>query len=119
MLRHPHFTQPIFVKFPRPSVLSGREGVERFPPEVEVPFEDAVARRLRALSSSVSVTRIKDLVFGRTTDDVVRALHATIRNRPDDVTAFFTKCLGREVKVRSVAPRVGVASLKPTDDPYA
>ncbi len=32
MLRHPHFTQPIFVKFPRPAVLTGREGVERFPP---------------------------------------------------------------------------------------
>ncbi len=119
MLRHPHFTQPIFVKFPRPSVLSGREGVERFPPEVEVPFEDAVARRLRALSPAVSVNRIKDLVAGRATDDVVRALHATIRNRPDDVTAFFTKCLGREIKVRSVAPRPGVASLKPADDPYA
>src|SRR6202008_3964511 len=31
MVRHPHFTQPIFVRFPRPPVLSGREGVERFP----------------------------------------------------------------------------------------
>ncbi len=31
MLRHPHFTQPIFVKFPRPAVLNGREGIERFP----------------------------------------------------------------------------------------
>ena len=32
MIRHPHFTQPVFVRFPRPCVLSGREGVERFPP---------------------------------------------------------------------------------------
>ena len=31
MVRHPHFTQPIFVRFPRPAVL-GREGAERFPP---------------------------------------------------------------------------------------
>ncbi|HTY05917.1 MAG TPA: hypothetical protein VMC86_05350, partial [Gemmatimonadales bacterium] len=29
MVRHPHFTQPIFVRFPRPVVLRGRDGVER------------------------------------------------------------------------------------------
>src|SRR6266487_1583955 len=34
MLRHPHFTQPIFVRFPRPPVLRGRDGVERFAPAV-------------------------------------------------------------------------------------
>ncbi len=119
MIRHPHFTQPIFLKFPRPAVLSGREGIERFPPEVEVPFEEAVVRRLRALDKGIQGNRIKDLVAGRTTDDVVRALHATIRNRPDDVTAFFIKCLGREVRTRTVAPRAGVAPLKALDDPYA
>ncbi|HEX7337881.1 MAG TPA: hypothetical protein VF252_11810, partial [Gemmatimonadales bacterium] len=27
MVRHPHFTQPIFVKFPRPAVLNSREGI--------------------------------------------------------------------------------------------
>ncbi len=31
MVRHPHFTQPVFVRFPRPAVMSGREGVETFP----------------------------------------------------------------------------------------
>ena len=28
MVRHPHFTQPIFVRFPRPAVMRGRDGVE-------------------------------------------------------------------------------------------
>ena len=37
MVRHPHFTQPVFVRFPRPASLSGREGVERFPPEPDLP----------------------------------------------------------------------------------
>ena len=51
MLRHPHFTQPIFVKFPRPAVLNGREGIERFPPAVELPFGEAVVKQLRAAGS--------------------------------------------------------------------
>src|SRR2546421_4480163 len=46
MVRHPHFTQPIFVRFPRPAVLRGRDGVERFPPAADLPFEDAVVRQL-------------------------------------------------------------------------
>jgi hypothetical protein len=119
MVRHPHFTQPIFVRFPRPPVLNGREGIERFPPEPDVPFEEAVIRRLRGLNGSVPVTRLKDLIAGRTERDVVRALHATIRTRPGDVVAFFVKCLGREAPSRTVAPRAGITPIKRVDDPYA
>lgn len=119
MLRHPHFTQPVFVRFPRPPVLTGREGIERFPPEPEVPFEEAVVRRLRALDSRVPVSRIRDLIAGRVSDDVVRALHATIRTRPQDVTAFFVRCLGREVPARTVVPRAGIPPVRVSDDPYA
>ncbi|MGE0442333.1 MAG: ATP-binding protein [Gemmatimonadales bacterium] len=120
MVRHPHFTQPVFLKFPRPAVLSGREGIDRFAPEAEVPFEDAVVRRLRALDPGLPANRIRDLVAGRAETDVVRALHATIRNRPGDVVAFFVKCLGREVRQRSVAPAApAFAPLKRSDDPYA
>jgi hypothetical protein len=118
MVRHPHFTQPIFVRFPRPPVLSGREGIERYPPEAEVPFEEAVIRRLRALNGNVPVHRLKDLIGGRAREDVIRALHATIRTRPDDVVAFFLKCLGREIPIRTAATRLGVTPLKTVDDPY-
>jgi hypothetical protein len=118
MVRHPHFTQPIFVRFPRPTVLSGREGIEQFPPESEVPFEDAVVRRLRALAPGLPSNRIKDMAAARAPEDVVRALHATLRARPDDAVAFFIKCLGREVPTRTVAPRPGIAGLKTAEDPY-
>ncbi len=40
MVRHPHFTQPIFVRFPRPAVMQGREGVERFPQAADVTLEN-------------------------------------------------------------------------------
>jgi hypothetical protein len=118
MVRHPHFTQPIFVRFPRPAVLSGREGIDQFPPEADVPFEDAVVRRLRALAPKVPANRLKDLIAARPEDEVARALHATLRARPDDPVAFFIKCLGREVPVRTIVPRAGIASLKTADDPY-
>ncbi len=33
MFRHPHFSQPVFLRFPRPPVLKGEDGLSKFPPE--------------------------------------------------------------------------------------
>ncbi len=118
MLRHPHFTQPIFVKFPRPAVLNGREGIERFPPAVELPFAQAVVKQLRQLDRRVSADTILELIEGRRSEDVRRALAVTRRERPQEVTAFFTACLGRRVGGEVVTPRRGIPALKHADEPY-
>src|SRR5918998_372932 len=118
MLRHPHFTQPIFVKFPRPAVLNSREGIERFPPAPELPFADAVARQLRQLDRRISAESIRALVEGRREQDVRRALAATRRERPADVYAFFSACLGRRVSGEVTATRRGIPALKRVDDSY-
>ncbi len=118
LLRHPHFTQPIFVRFPRPAVLSGREGVERFPPAAELPFGEAVARRLRALDRDIPPGKVADLIAGRRDGDVRKALNATIRARPESPLAFFVKCLGREIRAESPAPRPGIRPIRTTSDPY-
>jgi hypothetical protein len=118
MVRHPHFTQPLFVRFPRPAVMMGRVGVERFPPAPDLPFPQAVARQLRALDPAITSTKVESLIDGRREDDVRRALHATRRARPDNVLAFFTAQLGKRVE-REVAPGKGVPSLKQARDPYA
>src|SRR5213075_958532 len=52
MVRHPHFTQPIFIRFPRPAVMRGRDGAEKYPQALEVSFESAVLRTLRTLDAS-------------------------------------------------------------------
>ncbi len=118
MLRHPHFTQPIFVKFPRPAVLNGREGIERFPPAVELPFEEAVVKQLRQLDRRVSAGTILELIEGRRPEDVRRALAVTRRERPQEVTSFFAACLGRRVGGEIVTPRRGIPALKHADEPY-
>ena len=119
MLRHPHFTQPIFVRFPRPAVLSGREGVERFPPSVALPFADAVGRQLRAMDRSVSLEQVRIMVDGRREDDVRRALAATRRARPADALAFFAATLGRRIETERIpSGRRGIPAVAIPDDPY-
>ena len=120
MIRHPHFTQPVFVRFPRPAILAGREGVEKFPPEADLPLPAAVARQLRGLDRTVTENAVKELIHGRREEDVLRALHATRRMRPDNVMAFFTAQLGKRV-VAETAGGVArpVSAIKRVEDPYA
>ncbi len=120
MVRHPHFTQPVFIRFPHPPVLTGPEGTDRFPPAADVPFDDAVVRQLAALDRRVMAAKIKDLIAGRREDDVRRALLATKRVRPDDVTAYFMASLGPAVRAtRTEQPAATGAQLRTVEDPYA
>lgn len=120
MIRHPHFTHPVFVRFPRPAVLTGRAGVEMFPPAADVSFGDAVARQLAQLDRAVPASRVKDLIVGRPEDDVRRALLATRRARPKDVLAFFQSRLPTAVPRQEVKTRGGAANVvRPVEDPYA
>jgi hypothetical protein len=116
MVRHPHFTQPVFVRFPRPTVMRGRDGIERFPPRQEVPFEDAIALGLKRLDGKVKANEVKDAIAGRDRDEVLRAYHHTERARPDNAMRFFTSRLKRKMvsEVVDSTPR----PVPVPDDPY-
>jgi hypothetical protein len=122
MVRHPHFTQPVFLRFPRPAVLQGRQGVERFPPAEDVPFADAIIRQLASLDRRVPAQRVRDLIADRREDEVRRALLATRRARPDDVFAFFAARLGpavRRERIPPEGPSPAAVPLRVVEDPYA
>lgn len=119
MVRHPHFTQPIFVRFPRPAVLRGRDGVERFPPAADLPFEDAVVRLLLRHDRSLAPNRIKELIADRPVDDVRRAVAAVRRTRPADVLSAFRRALGSRVTAEGPRAAEPVPPLGHVgDDPY-
>ncbi len=118
LVRHPHFTHPIFIRFPKPAVLSGRDGVERFPPRPELPFAEAVARRLKSLDRTINRDKVAELIAGRREDDVRKALNATVRARPEQPLAFFVRCLGREVPTETVRVRDVVRPVKTGGDLY-
>ncbi len=119
MVRHPHFTQPIFVRFPRPPVLRGRDGVERFPPAADLPFADAVALQLVRLDPRVRPNQVKDLIAGHEEVDVRRALATVRRERPADVLAMFRRRLGVRVGSEPARERSPVQPLGPiAEEPY-
>ena len=117
MVRHPHFTQPVFLRFPRPAVMAGREGVRRFEPAMDLPFEDAIARQLRRLDRGVPHNVIKDLIAGRDRDEVLHAMSRTQQARPENVLAFFRSHLKKQAvhEIFAEPPR----AVHVPADPYA
>jgi hypothetical protein len=119
MVRHPHFTQPIFVRFPRPTVLSGREGADRFPQAEEPSLTEAVLRSLRTLDASIQLSFVEDIIALYEEHEVLRARDATVKTRPQDVKAYF-KAQFRRVVRGEPAPVQQRPALRvaPLDDPY-
>jgi uncharacterized protein len=119
MVRHPHFTQPIFVRFPRPAIMRGRDGAERYPQAVDIDLEAAVVRSLRALDPTITLGWVQDAVGIRDEDEIIRARNATLRDRPADVRKFFLAQLRPLVAAKTVArPATTAIRSAPADDPY-
>ncbi len=98
MVRHPHFTQPIFVRFPRPAVMQGRDGVERYPQSAEIDLETSVYRSLRTLDRSISLAWVKDIVALYDEAEILRARNAVMLEKPVNVKGAF------ESRFRSIIP---------------
>jgi len=119
MIRHPHFTQPIFVRFPRPAVMQGREGSERYPQAGDVSLDAAILRALRPLDPSITLPWVQEITALFTQDEVLRARNATLLARPDNVKAYFASQF-RKIIPAQAAPRPMAGSIKsaPENDPY-
>jgi DNA helicase HerA-like ATPase len=118
MVRHPHFTQPVFVRFPRPAVLGGREGVERFPQAEEPTLEEAIVRSLRTLDAGITLEWVKEAIALADEAEALRARNRTLQVRPDDVKAFFRAQLKRRVAPEPVARPQPALRTNPVDEPY-
>ena len=115
MVRHPHFTQPIFVRFPRPAIMRGRDGAERYPQAQDVTLEAAVLRSLRPLT----LNWVQDVIAVHEREEVIRARNATLRERPSDVKRFFKAQFAPMVPLPPASrPMATPIRSAPVDDPY-
>ncbi|MEP6904914.1 MAG: ATP-binding protein, partial [Gemmatimonadales bacterium] len=125
MVRHPHFTQPIFIRFPRPAMMLGRDGVERYPQATESELDVAIYRSLRQLDASVTLPWVKKIVALYDEPEILKARDATRRARPASVMAYFESQFRRIIPAEAAlaaanATREETRAVKslPMDDPY-
>jgi hypothetical protein len=119
MIRHPHFTQPIFVRFPRPSVMQGREGAEKYPQSNDVSLDAAILRALRPLDPSVTLPWVQEITALYTEEEVMRARNATLLARPENVKAYFAAQFRKIIPAQAASrPMAGSIRSSPENDPY-
>jgi len=103
MIRHPHFAQPIFVKFPRPNVMRGPDGIRMFPPAEDLPLDEAVWRNLSRLDQSLSRNEVKDVVAAASDpQEIVRAMNLTLQRAPDHPAAYFRNAVRKKAGVAAM-----------------
>ncbi|HEX6573608.1 MAG TPA: hypothetical protein VF042_01440 [Gemmatimonadaceae bacterium] len=121
MVRHPHFTQPIFVRFPRPAVMSGRDGAEQFPQAADISIEAALYRSLHRLDPSITMAWAQDVAALYDESELLEARNSTLQARPANARAYFQGRLKKKLKleISNGAERTpaAVRSL-PDDEPY-
>jgi hypothetical protein len=120
MVRHPHFTQPIFVRFPRPSIMRGRDGVSRYPQAAAPSLHAAVLRTLRVMDPALTLGWLQDVTQLATDDEILRARNDVVRTRPADVRKTFAAHFRTAVAPRTAVRQQAPAPLPavPSDDPY-
>ncbi len=111
LVRHPYFTQPIFVRFPRPALMRGQDGLQRYQPEPDLPLEDAVWRSLQELDPAITRNAVADII-ARTCDidgkpnhqAVVDALNRVRVERPPagEVLSRFERLIPQRPTVRTI-----------------
>lgn len=125
LVRHPYFTQPIFVSFPPPAVMRGQDGLARFPAAAQEPFERAIWRNLRKLAPQLTYNQVLDAIHARQgegdlqQEGIVAAMNATLMIRPsaDRVLTEFQSRIPQRVKTRAVMPSdQNIPKFVPDDD---
>ena len=91
--------------------MSGRDGVERFPPAPEPSLAVAIARDLRRLDSAIDLGWVQQAILLFEEPAVLSARNAVLRVRPSDVKTAFTRELNR--RARPTAHVVEQALPKP------
>jgi hypothetical protein len=121
MVRHPHFTQPVFLRFPRPSVMRGQDGRSMYPPIQDMTFEEAMVWRLRRLDRSLSAAKIKAAIAGINPDDVLSRVNEIEQQQPADILKELTSKL-KSMPTRSNGKSLKVAPLfaiEEEENPYS
>jgi DNA helicase HerA-like ATPase len=116
LIRHPHFNQYIFVRFPRPPFMTSQDGAKKFPPVAERSFEDAMIMNFKRLNSKIKATEIKNLIDGVDKDEIIRAFNETERKGKDNPIEYFKNVLRKKPQRESFSESYSPAPAIITND---
>jgi len=101
MFRHPRFSQPVFLRFPKPSIMKGSDGMKRWPHKRE--DDAAPIIRLASDLKPGDVRRLLEEVdHGRRKEVLAEITEELLRNKTRDSEKVIRGVIGRNKRVVTV-----------------
>ncbi|MBA3725194.1 MAG: hypothetical protein H0W86_01770 [Armatimonadetes bacterium] len=119
MIRHPHFSQPVFVRFPLPSILRGNDGMSQYPCSPSLPIEMRILKQAVALGGGkVSEAQVREQLALLDPNEREESLNKICRDlaasQNGDPLSIINKT-GRRVP----AQKMRAPPIYSSDDPFA
>lgn len=118
LIRHPHFNQYIFVRFPRPAVMTSQDGQNKFKPVPERSFEEAMIFNFKRLDKSIKSNDIKDAITGVDAEEVLRAFNETERKGKENPLTYFKNILKKKPERASFTDSYSPSVKTPSIDDF-
>lgn len=117
LIRHPHFNQYIFVRFPRPPFMTSQDGREEFPDNIQtLNFEDKMIIHFKRLDPKIKSVDIKDAISGVDNHEIIRVFNETERKGKDKPLEYFKNALRKKPQRESFSESYSPAPAIITND---
>ncbi len=123
MIRHPHFSQPIFVRFPRPCCMKGNDGLKKFKPQEIVSDREKLIRLAAEVSNGfVKRADVEEILETTLPSDIQNCILNGIRNLAGESNLSKE----RTIQILKSSGKKGLSQIKATtevisddEDPFA
>jgi DNA helicase HerA-like ATPase len=97
MFRHPRFSQPIFLKFPRPPVLKGSDGMKRWPKQ-RMGELDAIFRLAKGIPSGDIARALEHVEHGKR-GEIIAKIEEELAKAAIDPMATIRRIAGSDKRI--------------------
>jgi len=110
MFRHPRFSQPIFLRFPKPSIMKGNDGMKRWP-HSRKSDDSAIVKLAKDMNPGDVIRLLEEVDHGRRQETLAEVTEALMQSKGQDSEKVIREIIGKN---KRVVPIGGLTN--PTND---
>jgi hypothetical protein len=117
LIKHPHFAQPVFIRFPRPACLKGSDGMKLYPRKAARPMQDLILDYVKATRAPLNTC--KDLLDEASDSEeaLVAVLRKVRRAKTSEEVEQILRQAPRKAGVSRAEPKAVISQEE--FDPFA
>jgi hypothetical protein len=116
LIKHPHFAQPVFIRFPRPACLKGSDGMKMYPRLSSRPLQELILERAKELRAPFNTCTELLGELSDKDENLVEVLRKARKARSSDGFIDVLRGAKKLPKVSVSSPRAVIKEIDPFVD---